>query len=348
MGSYDDRALQEYVTTVGMKLAQVSERPNLPWHFTVVDVPAINAFALPGGYIYITRGILPFLDDESQLAGVLGHEIGHVTARHAASQYSKSTLAQVGLLATAIFAPGGAAVAQAGGTGLGLLFLKNGRDDEAQSDELGVRYASRAGWDPAGDPADADDAWPHRRDERQQRHPELAADASAARRSRAARAGGGPRGRNSARRRRSSRPITTATSSASTASSGATTPSRASCAAAASCTRACASRSISRRDGTFKNGQTQVVAKEPDGQLADGARADAGVRRDARSTTWRSSRCRTPGSGRSTAARRRSTACEAYLGTYVGALQNFGRVQAARAARRATTATCISSPASRR
>ena len=152
MGSYDDRALQEYVSSVGMKLAQVSERPNLPWHFTVADVPAVNAFALPGGYIYITRGIMAFLDDESQLAGVLGHEIGHVTARHAASQYSKSTLSQVGLLATAIFAPGGGAIAQAGGSGLGLLLLKNSRDDEAQADGLGVRYASRAGWDPAGVP----------------------------------------------------------------------------------------------------------------------------------------------------------------------------------------------------
>ena len=152
MGSYDDRALQEYVTTVGMKLAQASERPGLPWHFTVADVPAVNAFALPGGYIYITRGILAFLDDESQLAGVLGHEIGHVTARHAASQYSKSTLSQIGLLGAAIFAPGGPAIAQAGGTGLGLLLLKNSRDDEAQADGLGVRYASRAGWDPAGIP----------------------------------------------------------------------------------------------------------------------------------------------------------------------------------------------------
>jgi predicted Zn-dependent protease len=152
MGSYDDRALQEYVTSVGMKLAAVSERPTLPWHFTVADVPAVNAFALPGGYIYITRGILPFLDDESQLAGVLGHEIGHVTARHAASQYSKSTLSQIGLIGAAIFAPGGQAIAQAGGTGLGLLLLKNSRDDEAQADGLGVRYASRAGWDPAGIP----------------------------------------------------------------------------------------------------------------------------------------------------------------------------------------------------
>src|SRR5262252_1174371 len=152
MGSYDDRALQEYVTSVGMKLAVNSERANLPWHFTVVDVPAINAFALPGGYIYITRGILPYLDDESQLAGVLGHEIGHVTARHSVSQQSKSTLAQIGIIGGAIFAPGGAQAAEAASTGLGLLFLKYGRDDEAQADQLGVRYSSRAGWDPAGIP----------------------------------------------------------------------------------------------------------------------------------------------------------------------------------------------------
>jgi predicted Zn-dependent protease len=152
MGSYDDRALQDYVAGVGMTLAMNSERPGLPWHFTVADVPAVNAFALPGGYIYITRGILPFLDDESQLAGVLGHEIGHVTARHAASQYSKSVLSQIGLFAAAVAAPGGQAIAGGGGAGLQLLLLKNSRDDEAQADGLGVRYASRAGWDPAGIP----------------------------------------------------------------------------------------------------------------------------------------------------------------------------------------------------
>ena len=140
MGVYDDRALQEYVTDVGMQLAQNSERPNLPWHFTVVDVPAINAFALPGGYIYITRGILPFLDDEAQLAGVLGHEIGHVTARHAAQQYSKST----GAAARAdprqhLRARAAGRSRSAASAGLGLLFLKNSRDDEAQADGLGVR-----------------------------------------------------------------------------------------------------------------------------------------------------------------------------------------------------------------
>jgi predicted Zn-dependent protease len=152
MGVYNDRALQEYVSTLGMKLAQVSERPNLPWHFTVVDVPAINAFALPGGYIYITRGILPFLDDEAQLAGVLGHEIGHVTARHAAQQYSRATGAQLGLILGSIFVPQTRPFAQLGESGLGLLFLKYGRDDEEQADTLGVKYASGAGWDPAGVP----------------------------------------------------------------------------------------------------------------------------------------------------------------------------------------------------
>jgi len=152
MGVYGDRGLQEYVTTLGIKLAQVSERPNLPWHFTVVDVPAVNAFALPGGYIYITRGILPFLDDEAQLAGVLGHEIGHVTARHSAQQYSRATGAQLGLILGSIFVPQTRPFAQLGESGLGLLFLKYGRDDEEQADTLGVKYASRAGWDPAGIP----------------------------------------------------------------------------------------------------------------------------------------------------------------------------------------------------
>jgi len=152
MGVYDDRALEEYITTTGMRLAQMSERPNLPWHFTVVDVPAINAFALPGGYIYITRGILVFLDDESQLAGVLGHEIGHVTARHAEQQYSKSTGAELGLILGSIFVPQARPFGQLAESGLGLLFLKNSRDDEVQADQLGVKYAARAGWDPAGVP----------------------------------------------------------------------------------------------------------------------------------------------------------------------------------------------------
>src|SRR4026209_2117990 len=105
MGIYNDPNLQEYVSSIGLKLAQLSERPNLPWHYSVVDVPAINAFALPGGYIYITRGILPFLNDEAELAGVLGHEIGHVTARHSAQQYTKATPAGLGVQLLSIFVP---------------------------------------------------------------------------------------------------------------------------------------------------------------------------------------------------------------------------------------------------
>src|SRR5687768_15083045 len=99
MGVYEDADLQRYVSGIGLRLAKVSERPNLPWQFAVVDQAAINAFALPGGFIYLTRGILPYLDTEAELAGVLGHEIGHVTARHAAQQYTRQIGGTVGLIA---------------------------------------------------------------------------------------------------------------------------------------------------------------------------------------------------------------------------------------------------------
>ena len=150
MGVYNDPELQRYVQDVGMRLARSSDRPNLPWHFAVVDSPAVNAFALPGGYIYLTRGIMPFLDNEAQLAGVLGHEIGHVTARHAAQQYTKQTTAGLGLALLNIFVPESRPFGGLAESGLGLLFLKHGRDDERQADTLGVDYASRTGWDPAG------------------------------------------------------------------------------------------------------------------------------------------------------------------------------------------------------
>lgn len=150
MGVYDDEDLQQYVSTIGLRLAQSSERPGLPWHFAVVDNPVVNTFALPGGYIYLTRGILPFLDDESQLVGVLGHEIGHVTARHSAQQYSRATGAQIGLILGGIFVPAAQPFGQLAETSLGLLFLRYGRDDELEADALGVRYTARGGWNPAG------------------------------------------------------------------------------------------------------------------------------------------------------------------------------------------------------
>jgi predicted Zn-dependent protease len=150
MGLYADRDLEQYVSSIGQTLAQNSERGNLAWHFAVVDMPVINAFALPGGYIYLTRGILPFLDDEAQLAGVLGHEIGHVTARHAAQQYSRATGAQLGLIVGSIFVPAARPFGDLAASGLGLLFLKYGRGDELEADALGVRYAARSGWNPEG------------------------------------------------------------------------------------------------------------------------------------------------------------------------------------------------------
>ncbi len=150
MGVYDDADLQRYVSEVGLRLARASERPNLPWHFTVVDEPAVNAFALPGGYIYITRGILAYLNDEEQMAGVLGHEIGHVTARHSAQQYTKATSAGIGLTLLSIFVPEAQPLQGVAETALGVLFLKHGRDDELQADRLGSQYTAKSGWDPHG------------------------------------------------------------------------------------------------------------------------------------------------------------------------------------------------------
>jgi predicted Zn-dependent protease len=152
MGVYDDRALQQYVTEIGQEIARASHRPNLPWTFTIVDSPAINAFALPGGYVYVTRGILAYLDDEAELAGVLGHEIGHVTARHAAQAYTRQAQANLGLTILSIFVPSTRPFADLGASGLGVLFLRNGREAEVEADRLGVEYGAGAGYDPAGVP----------------------------------------------------------------------------------------------------------------------------------------------------------------------------------------------------
>ena len=153
MGLYENEDLQQYVRDLGARLAARSERPNLPWSFAVVDSPAVNAFALPGGFIYITRGILPYLDNEAQLAGVLGHEIGHVTARHSAQQYTRGMGASLGVLVGSIFVPGVRPFADLAEGGLGVLFLKFGRDAELQADALGAAYAAGGGWDPDEVPA---------------------------------------------------------------------------------------------------------------------------------------------------------------------------------------------------
>ena len=152
-GVYDDPALQAYVDSVGHALAKVSHLPDLAWKFTVLDDPTVNAFAMPGGYIYITRGILAHLNSEAQLAGVLGHEIGHVTARHSARQITQQQLAALGLGVASALSQTVQRYGQAAQSALGLLFLKYGRDDETEADQLGVDYATRAGWDPREIPA---------------------------------------------------------------------------------------------------------------------------------------------------------------------------------------------------
>ena len=150
MGLYDDEALQRYVGEIGLELASRSHRPELPWSFAIVDSPVINAFAAPGGFIYLTRGILPFLGDEADLVGVLGHEIGHVTARHTVRAYTRASGAQLGVMVGSVFSPAAAAVGGLAETGLGVLFLRYGRDAELQADRLGAEYAAISGWDPAG------------------------------------------------------------------------------------------------------------------------------------------------------------------------------------------------------
>jgi len=162
-GPVADQAIQAYVTEVGSSMIPHIEDgvpDDLPWEFTLLDSGVINAFALPGGKVFITRGLANELENEAQLAGVLGHEIGHVTARHGNQQMSKSVLLQGGL-AVGSFVVGvadegtvvreygqyGLPVAQVGGQ---LVMLSYGRDAEYQADELGMRYMSRAGYKPSG------------------------------------------------------------------------------------------------------------------------------------------------------------------------------------------------------
>ncbi len=149
-GLYPDSAIQQYTRAIGLDMATGSERPNLPWSFKVLDDDLINAFAVPGGFIYITRGILAHMNSEAELAAVLGHEIGHVTARHSASQMTRAQLAQIGLGVGMIFSETVRGVSDAAMAGLQVLFLKFGRDDERQSDELGFRYMTQARYDPDG------------------------------------------------------------------------------------------------------------------------------------------------------------------------------------------------------
>ncbi|MEO1075666.1 MAG: M48 family metalloprotease [Bacteroidota bacterium] len=161
-GVYDNPDLSAYVTRIGEEVLRQSalrqapappEVQNTPFTFRVLDSPVVNAFALPGGFIYVTRGLLAHLDNEAQLAMVLGHEVGHVAGRHASRRAATQQRNMLGLLAGAAAAEvlfgRGAQVLDVGGTGVQLLQLSYGRDDERESDQAGVAYAERAGWDGA-------------------------------------------------------------------------------------------------------------------------------------------------------------------------------------------------------
>jgi predicted Zn-dependent protease len=156
-GAYQNTAVQTYVNSVGQKLAAQSHRSQLQWHFTVLDSPEINAFALPGGYVYITRGIMAYMESEADLAGVVGHEIGHVTARHAAQRATSQQNAGLGVFAASVL---GAVLESQGLPGAGQLagqvsqtvaagyVASYGRDQELQADGLGAEYLSRIHYDP--------------------------------------------------------------------------------------------------------------------------------------------------------------------------------------------------------
>jgi predicted Zn-dependent protease len=146
-GIYPDSAIQRFINEKGKQMAAISHRPNLNWQFRVLDADVINAFAVPGGFVYFTRGILANMNNEAQFAGVLGHEIGHVTARHSVSQQTKQVFGQLGVIAAVIAKPELAQFAETASQGLQLLYLKNSRDHESQSDELGVEYSSKVGYD---------------------------------------------------------------------------------------------------------------------------------------------------------------------------------------------------------
>ncbi|MBP6310974.1 MAG: M48 family metalloprotease [Flavobacteriales bacterium] len=145
-GLYEDSVLQNYINAMGKEMGAISHRPKLNYTFRIMDSPVVNAFAVPGGYVYFTRGIMANFNNEAEFAGVLGHEIGHVTARHSVVAQRNAVMAQVGLIAGMIASPKFAEYLEPASTGVQLMLLKFGRDAESQSDGLGVEYSSRIGY----------------------------------------------------------------------------------------------------------------------------------------------------------------------------------------------------------
>ncbi|NBO20307.1 MAG: hypothetical protein EBV03_14020, partial [Proteobacteria bacterium] len=146
-GVYDNPAVQGYVKTIGQRLVPVTERKDVTYTFTVLDSPEINAFALPGGYVYVTRGLMAWANSEAELAAVIGHEIGHVNARHSAARYSTGVAAQVGLsvLSAVTDVP---FLNKAAGLGTDLALSQYSQSQEHEADTLGIRYTQKTGYNP--------------------------------------------------------------------------------------------------------------------------------------------------------------------------------------------------------
>ena len=145
-GLYDDPALQRYVSSLGRLLQQTSEQPEPPFTFVILDSPEVNAFALPGGYVHVTRGLMALANDEAELAGVIAHEIGHVTARHSAERYSHGLVAGLGAAILGAVVDN-RSVSDFANLAAGAYVQGYSRSQELEADTLGVRYLSRAGFD---------------------------------------------------------------------------------------------------------------------------------------------------------------------------------------------------------
>jgi len=146
-GIYEDQSVQDYVNAVGQRVARASDLPDLQWHFTVLDDESINAFTTGGGYVYVFRGLLPYLNSEAQLAGVLGHEMGHVVARHPARQESKAAAADI-LTMAAMVLTGSPVIGDLANIGSAAWIQGYGREAESEADAIGMKYMVRAGYDP--------------------------------------------------------------------------------------------------------------------------------------------------------------------------------------------------------
>lgn len=146
-GLYDDQALQQYISEIGARIVPHTERGDVRYQFFLLDSEAVNAFALPGGYIYVTRGLLALANSEAELAAVIAHEIGHVTGRHGAERYSRGVVTSLGtaVLGAAIDKPD---VSKVINTGANLYMKSYSRSQENEADQLGIRYLARAGYDP--------------------------------------------------------------------------------------------------------------------------------------------------------------------------------------------------------